>query len=358
MIAPKPARAVKMTSLPIVGLLTLVFYASTLQAQTYIAPFSASAWKTQSSAFACSLTHDIPGFGSARLTRSGGSGELLVLSGKDHSFIAGVVRIEAVPPVWLTDSTSSNLGQAQANAKALTISGNSVVAITGHLEKGVNVMFSGANLRVGLEARNFGPAFSSYKSCVKNLIPYTFDQLSRTVLIYNNEAEELTAGAKAQLDKIVRYVKADQKVLGIIVDAHGDKQLKPEDSLAFSQRQAEWVTAYLMDKGIPADNITTRWHGDKFPIASNQNKAGRAKNRRITVRLESAETRKELEKKLTALKEAEQKAAAEKASKNKNAEETNPSIESNAPAIDAAELEKLTEEQRLPATPQQETKKP
>ncbi|HTF95000.1 MAG TPA: OmpA family protein [Cellvibrio sp.] len=358
MAVPWLLRVMKMIQLPWLGAFTLVFYPLPLQAQTYIAAFSDSQWKVQSSAFTCSLSHEITGFGSARLTRNGGAAEVLELKGKNQSFAGGAVRIEAIPPSWQTDSSPANLGQAQATAKALTISGSPIAAIVGHLEKGTNIIFSGSNLRVGLEARNFIPAFGSYKNCVKNLIPYTFDQLSRTVLTYNNEADELTSAAKVQLDKIVRYVKADQKVLGVIVDAHGDKQLKPEDSLALSQRQAEWVTAYLIDKGIPAGNITTRSHGDKFPIASNHNKAGQAKNRRVTVRLENAETRKELEKKITALKEAEQKASAEKAAKDKSAEGTRAPAENTVPTIDAAELEKLTEEQPLPGVRQPDAKKP
>ncbi len=255
-------------------------------AQTYITAFSDSQWKAQSGAFACSLSHEIAAFGSARLVRNAGSAEVLEIKAK------------------------------------------------------------GSNLRVGLAARNFSAAFASYKACVKNLIPYTFDQLSRTQLSYTREAEDLSPAAKAELDKIVRYVKADQKVLGIIIDAHSDKLPKQEESDALSQRQAEFVTRYLIEKGIAADNITTRWHGDKFPIANNQNKAGQAKNRRVTVRLESEQTRKEMEKKIAAIKEAEQKAAAEKAAKD--------ATEKTDPGINPAELEKLTEQQNLSSGKQPE----
>lgn len=316
------------------------------QAQTYITDFSDSQWKAQSGAFACSLTHEIASFGSARLVRNAGSAELLELKAKAQAFGEGAVRVEAVPPVWRTDASPNNLGQAQASGQSLKVSGAQIATITGSLEQGTNVMFSGNNLRVGLAARNFSAAFASYKTCVKNLIPYTFDQLSRTQLSYTREAEELTPAAKTELDKIVRYMKADQKVLGIIIDAHSDKLPKPEESDALSQRQAELVTGYLIEKGIAADHITTRWHGDKFPIANNQNKAGQAKNRRVTVRLESEHTRKEMEKKIAVIKEAEQKAAAEKAAKE--------ATEKPDPGINPAELEKLTEQQNLSSGKQPE----
>jgi outer membrane protein OmpA-like peptidoglycan-associated protein len=299
------------------------------------------------------MAHEIPGFGSARLARNAGSAEVLEIKGRVQNFDKGAVRIEAVPPVWRSEAPSGDLGQVQANGQSLEIRGAQIATITGSLEQGMNVMFSGANLRVGLEAHNFSKAFATYKICVKNLIPYNFNQISRTQLVYHKESDDLSPAAKTQLDKIVRYVKADSRVLGIIIDAHSDKQATPEDGVALSQRQAEFVTRYLVDQGLPADNITMRWHGDKFPIANNGTKAGQARNRRVTVRLENAETRKQMEKKIAAIKEAEQKAAAEKAIKEAKAEEK---TQDPATIIDPAELQRLTEEQELPTGAQPGTK--
>lgn len=314
-------------------------WAGAALAQTYIAPFSSAEWKSASGPFACSLEHKIPGYGSARLVRKAGNAEVLELKGSAQSFSNGVIRVEAVPPVWRSDVATGNLGQVQVSGPILAIKGAQIPAITASLEQGTNVIFSGSNLRVGLEARNFTGAFAQYKNCLKALIPYTFEQLSRTQITYTREAVELSPAAKAHLDKIVRYAKADPKVLGVIVDAHSDKLAKPEDAEALSQRHAEWVTQYLIEHGMAAETITTRWHGDKFPIANNQSKAGQAKNRRVTLRLENAATRKAMEKKISAAKEAEQKAAAEQSAR--------ASEDVNTPAIDVSELEKLTEQQDL-----------
>ncbi len=323
----------------VVSVLAPGFLVSHTVAQTYIAPFSDSKWNAASGDFACSLTHEIPGFGSARLGRKAGTGEILELNAKSQVLGSDVFKVEAVAPAWRSDITPKTLGQAQANNQSLNVSGAQIGAITDALEQGTNVIFSGNTLRAGLEARNFGPAFATYKKCVKNLIPYTFKQLSHTVLGYEVDADELSSRSKIELDKIVRYVKADKQVLGLIVDAHSDKLSKPEQGDALSKREAEWVTTYLVEKGIPAEQITTRWHGDKFPIADNKTKAGQAKNRRVTVRLENAETRKEMEKKVAAIKAAEEKAATEKAASSE--------AEKSVPAIDAKQLQDLTEQQNI-----------
>ncbi|MDF3012686.1 MAG: MotY N-terminal domain, partial [Cellvibrio sp.] len=48
-----------------------------LHAQTYSASFNESEWSAKSGAFTCSLSHPIPGFGSARFVRKTGGSEFL-----------------------------------------------------------------------------------------------------------------------------------------------------------------------------------------------------------------------------------------------------------------------------------------
>ena len=100
----------------------------------------------------------------------------------------------------------------------------------------------------------------------------------------------------------------------------------------------------LIDKGIDSNKITTRWHGDQFPIANNKDKAGQAKNRRVTVRLENESTRKEMEKKVAAMKLAEQKAAEEAAAK---AASQSSSVSSESLPMNLQQLEDMVERQDL-----------
>ena len=326
----------------------------TLCAQTYIAGFNDAEWTAKTGSFACSLTHKIPGFGTAQFVRKTGGSEFLELMPSGHVAFSDFVRIEAVPPMWRSDAAASSIGQLQVKGKQpMRVTAAQVKVISATLERGTNVVFSsaqpdanGLNLRVGLEARNFNPAFGRYKTCIDALIPYTFDQIARMLVNYSSGAGELSAATKAQLDKIVRYSKADPGVLGILVDAHSDKLPTPEEGDAASQRQAELVTAYLVDKGLRADMITTRWHGDKFPIANNYTKAGQAKNRRVTVRMESETTRKQMEKKIAAIIAAEEKAAAEKAAAEKAALEKASQVPAALPAS-LQQLEQMVEQQDL-----------
>lgn len=339
---------------PSILMVFILAQSASLWAQTYSAGFEASEWTAKSGSFACNLSHQISGFGVAQFVRNTGGSEFLELKPSGNVVFNDLVRIESVPPMWRTDVAASPIGQLQVSGKQpLRVTAAQVGVIRAALEQGTNVMFSsaqananGANLRVVLEARNFNPAYGRYKTCIGALIPYTFDQIARMLINYAPDASELSAATKTQLDKIVRYTKADSKVIGILVDAHSDKLPTPEAGDAASQRQAELVMTYLVSNGLSEGMITTRWHGDKFPIANNYTKTGQAKNRRVTVRLENETTRKEMEKKIAAIIAAEEKAAEQKEAAEKTAQEKASTAPAALPAS-LQQLEQMVEQQDL-----------
>lgn len=320
--------------------------AANIQAQTYASGFTDAKWSAKSGSFACSLSHEIPAFGSAYFGQHARSAGFFEFRGAKKAFPSGNVKLEAVPPLWRSDVTPQALFTLPVTS-ALRLNEEQVKLLAASLEAGTNVVFSSAgadqgsnNLRVIVDARNFAASYTTYKNCVANLIPYSFDQLSRTSINYASDAQTLSPATKGQLDKIVRYAKADNNVLGILIDAHSDKRELPEEAELLSQQQAELVADYLIEQGLPAASITARWHGDKFPVADNKNKVGQAKNRRITLRLENAATRKEMEQRVAALKAAADLAA-------KKAAEAEQAEAADASSVTTSQLEQLVEKQNL-----------
>ena len=56
--------------------------------------------------------------------------------------------------------------------------------------------------------------------------------------------------------------------------------------MKLSQARAETVRRYLVDGGIPAEQIRAQGVGQDRPVADNKTSAGRAKNRRVEIILE------------------------------------------------------------------------
>jgi outer membrane protein OmpA-like peptidoglycan-associated protein len=54
-----------------------------------------------------------------------------------------------------------------------------------------------------------------------------------------------------------------------------------EGNQALSQRRADKVVRYLVNEGVAATRLPGVGHGDKKPIASNDDEEGRGENRRI-----------------------------------------------------------------------------
>lgn len=69
------------------------------------------------------------------------------------------------------------------------------------------------------------------------------------------------------------------------ISGHTDNQGKHAYNMDLSRRRAESVRDYLVRKGIDESRVKTVGVGPDQPIESNDNKAGRAKNRRIEFRI-------------------------------------------------------------------------
>ena len=68
----------------------------------------------------------------------------------------------------------------------------------------------------------------------------------------------------------------------VLIEGHTDSKGTDAYNLKLSQRRADAVRKFLIDKyGIAAERLTAKGFGEKKPVASNATEEGRAKNRRV-----------------------------------------------------------------------------
>jgi len=96
---------------------------------------------------------------------------------------------------------------------------------------------------------------------------------------------KLTTKSNPSLDKIVTIMN-ENPGLHVKVEAHTDNVGDDAANMKLTQDRADAVKAYLVDKGISADRITAVGMGETAPIADNTTSAGRAKNRRIEIKMD------------------------------------------------------------------------
>ncbi|MBN2030346.1 OmpA family protein [bacterium] len=90
----------------------------------------------------------------------------------------------------------------------------------------------------------------------------------------------LTEGAKAMLDQVYEFLCIDESIQ-LEIRGYTDSVGSAASNLNLSQRRAETVKDYLVDKGIAFERLRAIGYGEANPIATNNTPEGRAKNRRI-----------------------------------------------------------------------------
>ncbi len=69
------------------------------------------------------------------------------------------------------------------------------------------------------------------------------------------------------------------------IQGHTDNVGKDEENLKLSQERADAVRKYLISKGIAESRVSAKGYGPTMPIADNANDAGKAKNRRTSLKV-------------------------------------------------------------------------
>jgi OOP family OmpA-OmpF porin len=85
------------------------------------------------------------------------------------------------------------------------------------------------------------------------------------------------------LDTLVPLLQSDPKVCCIDITGHTDSSGPASYNLNLSQRRAQAVRSYLINKGIAATRLMAHGDGASHPIASNATKEGRQRNRRTEI---------------------------------------------------------------------------
>lgn len=105
--------------------------------------------------------------------------------------------------------------------------------------------------------------------------------LSGSVLFRSDEATLLPA-ARTRLAEVSTALLASPE-RSLLVEGHTDAQGTDEHNLDLSQRRADAVRAYLIERGYEATRIRAVGVGESRPAGENETTEGRANNRRVEI---------------------------------------------------------------------------
>ncbi|MEW6432650.1 MAG: OmpA family protein [Myxococcota bacterium] len=99
-----------------------------------------------------------------------------------------------------------------------------------------------------------------------------------------NSAELLPRNAKL-LDALARLMNESAQVKRVEVQGHTDDTGEDDFNLALSLKRAEKVRQALIERGVDANRLSVRGLGKSEPVATNETPEGRARNRRVELKV-------------------------------------------------------------------------
>jgi outer membrane protein OmpA-like peptidoglycan-associated protein len=107
--------------------------------------------------------------------------------------------------------------------------------------------------------------------------------ISGSVLFASGKSQILPT-AQERLRSVAEALKDDQRP--ILIVGHTDSTGKTDMNQQLSEKRADAVKKFLIQRGIPDERLRTMGMGESEPVASNASPEGRANNRRVEIILE------------------------------------------------------------------------
>jgi outer membrane protein OmpA-like peptidoglycan-associated protein len=128
-------------------------------------------------------------------------------------------------------------------------------------------------------------AFQQAELAMKGKLLYEVT-LSNDKVSFAFNASELTPDAQVLVDEVAEKVKADNRGLWIEIEGHTDTTGEASYNKELGLRRAEAVRDYLYQAhGIPLHRISVYSFGEEQPVTENDSRDGRARNRRVVVKV-------------------------------------------------------------------------
>ena len=99
-------------------------------------------------------------------------------------------------------------------------------------------------------------------------------------ILFDFASDYLNPAGYPLLDQIITYLQDDESI-ALVISGHTDSVGPEQFNMGLSERRANSVMKYFVQKGISDDRLTIIGYGETKPIATNDTSEGRQKNRRV-----------------------------------------------------------------------------
>ncbi|MFA0441635.1 flagellar protein MotY [Vibrio sp. 10N.286.49.B1] len=260
----------------------------------YVATPTQSQWEMViNTPLECQLVHPIPNFGDAQFTSKAGKKMNLDFELKMRRAMGETrnVSLVSMPPPWRPGDSADRISNLQFFRQFDGyVGGQAAWSLLSELEKGRYPTFSyqdwqsrDERIEVALSSVLFQAKYNVFSQCIANLLPYSFEDISFTILHYDANSEQLNKTSQHRLQQIAEYVRFNQNIDLVLVSTYTDSAESKSESQQLSDKRALILQDYFQSLGLPKDRIQVQGYGKRRPIADNSSPIGKAKNQRVVI---------------------------------------------------------------------------
>ena len=274
----------------------LVSPVSKAVALRYAATPEQSEWKiTVNTPLECRLVHQIPNYGQAEFSSRASKKinldfELKMLRPMGETRDVSLI---SMPPQWRPGESADRLSTMKFFKQFDGyVGGQTAWGILSELEKGRFPTFSYSDwqsrnqrIEVALSSVLFQKKYNAFSLCINQLLPYSFEDISFTILHYDRNSDQLNKASQRRLAQIAEYVRYNKDIDLVLINTYTDKSGEKGVNQSLSERRAVVLRDYFKSLGLKDDRIQIQGYGQRRPIADNGSPIGKDKNRRVVISL-------------------------------------------------------------------------
>jgi outer membrane protein OmpA-like peptidoglycan-associated protein len=260
----------------------------------FAASYDNSSWIYNGSLLECSLKHQIPSYGAVEFKQQAGELEQgsLHLS-YERSIEATLGELFFSTPInkpcnrvkdgWQFQFDNYRDGIKFSNRQVRQILDNLNIGLAPtilHTDNTDRTM----HIYAVISPIMFQLAYNNYSSCVANMLPVSWAEVSRSSIYFETGSTRLDEQSKQWLNYVIEYAR-DPAIRRIELGGYTDSVGNFRDNHDLAASRVEVIRNYLVNAGVDERQLRLKVYGDQRPVADNQIPQGRAKNRRVEIKM-------------------------------------------------------------------------
>ncbi len=281
-----------------VGLFALIASSPILaDFKSFEAPIDESRWEFNGNPLSCQLSHQVPFYGTALFEKNAGPNQLLMFNlsyQREPISPNTIAQVNAIKASWHPKQTSKKLGEVKLNSSQTIITNQQKASwsLLNELESGrfptfVYQKYSDKTNRisVALSSVGFSQEYSKFLNCLSTLVPHKLNELKQMTLYFDFDKSLINGPYQQKLESLAAYIKYDPSVEIVFISGHTDSKGPQSYNRKLSQRRINSIKKVLSQYDVEESRFKTFSYGEKRPAATNRTAKGRAKNRRVYIRV-------------------------------------------------------------------------